>query len=167
MENKTVFIRDNFMSAGETEITDAEGQVVGLLDLQSAFTSSVRVLDQDGRLQVTGGFRFFSNRWTVSGPNGEERGTVRMKMSLWNKRFVYETSAKTYIITSPAFSRNYEIHDELEAPAASFERVSGMFSSGAYRVENSGKLPTAEWIAVVMGVHNIQKRNNHAASSTT
>lgn len=51
--------------------------------------------------------------------------------------------------------------------AASFRRTSGWFSSGAFVLDNQSEyLDTYELVAVVMGVHAINKRRNAANSVT-
>ncbi|WP_156416100.1 hypothetical protein [Gracilibacillus massiliensis] len=45
MENE-VFIAYNFFSAGKTEIMNADQQVIGHLDLKSAFSSSVAIYNE-------------------------------------------------------------------------------------------------------------------------
>ncbi|MGE8079966.1 hypothetical protein [Peribacillus loiseleuriae] len=72
-----------------------------------------------------------------------------------------------YEIKSEAFSRQYEIYDSQSKLLAKFEKVSGFFSSAAYRLSSyETSMPAWEWIAVVMGVNAIIKRNNSAAANS-
>jgi uncharacterized protein YxjI len=163
---KLIF-RDNFFSAGQTEIVDEHSQPMGELDLKSSFGSSVDVYGSDGRLACAGKFRRFSNKWEVAAGDGRLLGTVRYRMSFFDKKFEYDAGARgIFRITSPAFSREYTIQNHMGREVARFGRISGWFSSGAYALENlSDELESYELIAVVMGVHSIQKRHQSAASS--
>ncbi|NGQ96172.1 hypothetical protein G3578_13480 [Brevibacillus sp. SYP-B805] len=159
------YFRDNFFSAGRTDIVDAQENVVGVLDLKTAFNSSVDVYDDSGALKCSGAFPFFSNKWEVTGPRGDERGVLKTRMSFFTKKYEYTTTqGECYEITSPAFSRSYEIHDEDGTLVASFEQVSGWVWPSAFCLENfSNRLDSYELVAVIMGMHNIQKRQQAAA----
>ena len=61
-----LIFRDNFFSAGMTEIQNEAGAPAGRLDLKSAFTSSLEVYDGSDRLVCTGKLPFFSRRWVIS-----------------------------------------------------------------------------------------------------
>ncbi|WP_409252973.1 hypothetical protein V1502_03315 [Bacillus sp. SCS-153A] len=162
-----LYFSDNFFSSGRTDIFNSEKERVGELDLKSAFSASVDVLDNEGQILASGKFPFFGNRWIVSGKNGEELGELRQKWSFFAKKFQYHSVGKgTYTIESEAFSKEYTILDQQGAVSCSFEKVSGFFSSPAYKLENkSANLSNQELVAVVMGVNAIQKRNNAAAAN--
>ena len=66
------------------------------------------------------------------------------------------------------FSREYEIFDERGERVAHFEKISGFFSSGAFRLDNTAmKLNDYELVAVIMGVHAIHKRDSASSSAAT
>ncbi|MDP5275740.1 hypothetical protein [Chengkuizengella axinellae] len=169
MENNIVYFKENFFSSGLTDIYSEQKEKVGELDLKSAFSSSIDVRDEKGFTVIKGGFRFFSNKWVMSDRIGHELGIVRAKISLFSKRYVYETRSDEYYITSPSFSRQYEILDDKQKLVAEFNKINGFFESAAYKLtNNSSKLSTPELIAVVMGVNAIRKRHNsNGASATT
>ncbi|MBY9079648.1 hypothetical protein KIH86_01450 [Paenibacillus sp. HN-1] len=158
--------RDNFFSAGITEILNEQNENMGSLDLKSALGSSIEVYGPQGRQLFQGSFRFFSNKWEVSSAEGELAGVLRSRFSWSGKKFTYETEGRgVYEIDSPAFSKEYEIADETRI-AASFTQLNGWLSPGAYLLENSSKLlDSYELVAVIMGVHAIQKRHRSAAST--
>ncbi|TFD95845.1 hypothetical protein [Jeotgalibacillus sp. R-1-5s-1] len=165
MENK-VYFSDRFFSAGKTDIFNSSKEQIGRLNLQSSFTSSVSVEDQEGNVLVEGSFPFFSNKWTIKQPGGRELGTVKYSLSFFTKRYTYMTPAAIYKIHSPAFSREYSILDQSDQVVAVFKKVNDFFSSPAFELRNhSATLLTDELIAVVMGVHAIEKRNNSSAAS--
>jgi len=163
-----LIFRDNFFSAGITEIQNEAGAPAGRLDLKSAFSSSVEVYDGSGGLVCTGRFPFFSRKWIVSSPGDVELGNLRSRISLGSKRFEYDALHRgIYEIRSPLFSREYEIFDESGASVAHFEKISGFFSSGAFQLTNTAmKLNDYELAAVIMGVHSIQKRDSAASAAT-
>jgi hypothetical protein len=166
MKDQTLYFKDNFFSKGRTEIFNQTKGKVGELDLKSAFSSSVDVLDNDGNLVMTGKFGFFSNKWRISDSSGVEVGVLKQKLSLLSKKFEYDSNGRGILsILAEAFSRQYEIFDEQSRLIARFERVSGFFSSPAFQLTNyHEKFPTEELIAVVMGINAIQQRNNSAAA---
>jgi hypothetical protein len=161
------YFQDNFFSAGRTDIVDTQENMVGVLDLKTAFNSSVDVYDASGALKCSGAFPFFSNKWKVAGPSGEERGVLRARLAFFAKKFEYSrTQGDLYDITSPVFSRRYEIHDEAGTLVASFEQVSGWVWPSAFCLENfSNHLDSYELVAVIMGMHSIQKRQRAAAAT--
>ena len=152
-----LYFRDRFFSSGTSEIMDASGSELGHIDLKSAFGSSLDIYDSSRNLIYSGEFRVFSNKWNVLDPQGETIGIVRSRMSFLEKKFEYQAGSRgIFTITSPAFSRDFTIVDE----------VSGFFSSGAYRLHNnSSEIDSYELIAVIMGVHSIRKRQSQAANS--
>ncbi|RIW26838.1 hypothetical protein D3H55_23465 [Bacillus salacetis] len=162
-----LYFADNFFSSGRTEIYNAEKEVVGELDLKSAFSASVDVLNNDGSIMASGKFPFMGNRWVVAGKEGEDIGELRQKWAFFTKRFQYQSLGKgIFSIESEAFSKEYTILDDQGAVICSFERVSGFFSTPAYKLENFSEcLSNQELVTVVMGVNAIQKRNNAAAAT--
>ncbi|WP_223068213.1 hypothetical protein [Paenibacillus caui] len=163
-----LYFRDNFFSTGVTEILNEQGENVGHLDLKSAFSSAIDVYGQNGQLLCKGHFPFFSGKWEVTGGDGRPLGVLRSRVAFFTKKFTYETQGRgSYEITSPAFSREYEISDE-SGIVASFKQVNGWFSSGAFLLNNQcADLNTYELVTVIMGMHQIQKRHQAAANSAT
>ncbi|MEK5057452.1 hypothetical protein ACFSVM_12780 [Paenibacillus shunpengii] len=161
--------RNNFFSSGMTEIVDGTGQEAGSIDLKSAFGTSLDIYGPSRDLVYSGKFRAFSGKWNVMDPEEEIIGIVRAKMSFLTKRYEYHAGSRgIYSITSPAFSKEYTIEDESGNVAATFTRTSGFFGPGSYRLDNlSSEVDSYEWIAVVMGVHSIQARQNNAANAAT
>jgi uncharacterized protein YxjI len=139
---------------------------MGQLDLKSAFGSSLAIYDQTGNLRFNGNFGFFSSKWRITLPDGAEIGLVRTRMSFLTKRFEYDAGARgVYEITSPAFSREYEVRSVSGELKARFDRINGWFEAGAYLLDNvSETLDSYELISVIMGVHAIQKRQRQAAT---
>lgn len=165
----SIYFKDNFFSSGITEIMDKDGGVIGSLDLKSAFGSSLDVYNASRDLVCSGSFRFFSNKWNITDGHGEELGLLRMRISFFTKKFEYDAGQRgVYEITSPAFSNEYEITDHAGRVVAHFSRISGWLQSGAYQLQNeSDILGDWELVAVVMGIHQIRKRNNNAAASSS
>ncbi|MDQ0192300.1 hypothetical protein [Paenibacillus wynnii] len=154
-----LYFRDKFFSTGITEILNEKEEDVGHVDLKSAFSSSIDVYGQNGHLLYKGSFPFFSGKWEVANVDGDQIGVLRSRLSFFTKKFTYETHGRgEYEITSPAFSKEYEIADESGVLVAQFERINNWFSSGAFHLNNkSGFLDTYELVAVIMGMHAIQK----------
>ncbi|GIO98757.1 hypothetical protein J14TS5_38430 [Paenibacillus lautus] len=164
-----LYFKDNFFSSGITDIMDREGSIIGSLDLKSAFGSSLDVYNASGDPVCSGSFRFFSNKWNIVSGNGDELGVLRMRICFFTKKFEYDAGSRgVYEITSPAFSNEYEITDDAGRVIAQFSRISGWLQSGAYQLQNeSDVLGDWELVAVVMGIHQIRKRNNNAAASSS
>ncbi|NOU73679.1 hypothetical protein GC098_20015 [Paenibacillus sp. LMG 31458] len=157
-----LYFRDNFFNSGITEILDEQEENVGHLDLKSPFGSAIEVYGQNGQLLCKGSFPIFSSKWEVTGANGGQLGVLRSRVAFFTKKFTYETERRgNYEIISPVFSKEYEISDESGAHVARFEQVNGRFSSGAFLLNNQCEyLDTYELVAVIMGMHAIQKRQN-------
>jgi hypothetical protein len=164
--NGVLYFMDNFFSSGRTDIYNTEKERVGELDLKSAFSAGVEVLNNDGGVLASGKFPFWGNRWIVFGKDGDEIGELKQKWSFFSKKFQYQSfGSRTFFIESEAFSKEYTILDSQGAVVCHFERVSGFFASPAYRMENmSSDLSNEELIAVIMGINAIQKRNNSAST---
>ncbi|MGM1048234.1 hypothetical protein SAMN05661091_4716 [Paenibacillus uliginis N3/975] len=164
-----LYFKDNFFNSGETSVMNEAGEIVGTVDLKSSFGSSLDVYDETGMKVYSGSFRFFSNKWEVCDRNEYELGVLRMRMSFFSKKYEYDAGERgIYEITSPAFSKEYEIQGEGGRCVATFHRVSGWLQSGAYHLKNDSQhLDDWELIAVVMGVHAIQKRVNSSGSSAS
>ncbi|CAG7649577.1 hypothetical protein ACFQI7_26380 [Paenibacillus allorhizosphaerae] len=166
MESGKVYFRDNFLSSGETDITDEREWKVGSLDLHSMFGSGITVRDASGREIVKGKFPVFSNTWTISDHMDRELGRLKAKLTFFAKRFVYvSVSGQELYIESPAFSNEYEVKTAEGSTAAHFRKISGMFSAGAFELVNDSNFPMEELIAVVMGVHAIRKRQQSTAAT--
>ncbi|NGM85252.1 hypothetical protein G5B47_22875 [Paenibacillus sp. 7124] len=163
-----LYFRDNLFSAGVTEILNEQGESIGQIDLKSAFGSAIDVYGPNGQLLYKGHFPFFSGKWEITDGGGGQFGVLRNRFSMFTKKFTYETDGRgSYDITSPAFSKEYEVSDESKI-VAHFKQVNGWFSSGAFVLNNqSDHLDTYELVAVIMGMHEIQKRHRDAAISAT
>ncbi|MFC5650226.1 hypothetical protein ACFPYJ_14030 [Paenibacillus solisilvae] len=161
-----LYFRDNFFNAGQTEILNENNERVGEVDLRSSFGSALDVYDQKGNQLYGGSFTFFSNKWHVTGTAGVETGLLRSRLSLLSKRYEYDAYGRgVYKITSPAFSREYEIRDGGEQLAAEFEKVNSWFSASAYCLRNhSPHVDSYEWITVILGMHEIQKRRRNQST---
>ncbi|MFD0693947.1 hypothetical protein ACFQZT_07570 [Paenibacillus sp. GCM10027628] len=156
-----LYFRDNFFNAGQTDILNEKNERVGEVDLRSAFGSALDVFDRTGNQVYGGKFAMLSNKWIVTGPSGDECGILRHRMSFMSKRYEYDAFGRgIYEIESEAFSREYEISDESGSVTASFEKVNGWFSASAYCLTNqTNEIDSYEWIAVILGMHEIQKRS--------
>jgi len=162
----TLYFKDNFFSAGRTEIFNSSKEKVGELDLKSAFSSGVDVLDQDGNLVVSGKFPFFSNKWRITDKFEQEIGVLKQKLTFLAKKYEYDAYGRgIYLIESEPFSHTYEIFDEHSNQIARFEKVSAFFESRAYQLSSTtDTVSSEELIAVVMGINAIQKRRSNAAA---
>jgi hypothetical protein len=170
MNEKSLYFKDNFFSSGRTEIFNSLKEVVGVLDLKSAFSSSIDVLNNDGKKNVSGKFAFFSNKWRIFDSAEQEIGILKQKFTFLAKKYEYNAYERgLYLIEAEPFSRQYEIFDEQSNQMAKFEKVSGFFASPAYKLTNfNEQVSSEELIALVMGVNAIQKRrksNNAAAGN--
>ncbi|BCG61133.1 hypothetical protein [Paenibacillus sp. URB8-2] len=161
-----LYFRDNFFNAGLTEILNEQGESIGQIDLKSAFGSAIDVYGDNGELLYKGRFPFFSGKWEVTDADGGQLGVLRSRFAWFTKKFTYETEGRgSYDITSPAFSKEYEVSDESRI-VAYFKQVNGWFASDAYVLNNqSDYLDTYELVAVIMGMNEIQK--NAEANSAT
>ncbi|MFC4101175.1 LURP-one-related/scramblase family protein [Paenibacillus xanthanilyticus] len=155
-----LYFRDNVFNSGTTAIMNANQDQVGEVDLRSTFGSSLEVFDGAGGSLYSGGFPFFSGKWTITGADGAERGRLRGRMSFLSKKFEYEAYGRgIFDIEAGAFSSEYEIRDGQGQLAATFEKVSGWFSSSAYRLScEMTAVDAFEWVAVILGLNEIQKR---------
>lgn len=158
-----LYFKDNFFNSGKTEILGEQKEVLGMLDLKSGFSSSMDVYDGSGTLVYSGKFPFFSSKWDITNPDGEVVGKLRSRMS-FSQKYEYTSSIMgCFQITSPAFSKEYEIHNENGGLIASFEKISGWFSSEAYCLNNhSLELDTYELVAVIMGMNAIKRQQQNA-----
>lgn len=137
MPTSTIYFRDNFFSSGITEIYNGKKERIGSLDLKSAFSSSVDVVNKDGVIVVKGHFPFFSRKWVISDEENREIGYLRQRFSFLAKKYEYVSENKgVFTIESEAFSREYRIVDDKEVTVAEFKRVSGFFESPVYRLVN-------------------------------
>ncbi|MEN1988332.1 hypothetical protein [Paenibacillus hubeiensis] len=163
-----LYFRDNFFNAGYTEIMNHAQEQAGYLDLKSAWGSSLDVYDRSG-LACSGKFRMLSNRWEIDRADGYPLGVLRARFSFFSKKYEYDAGQRgIYEVSAPAFSQDYEIAGTDGSVVARFQRTSGWFSSGAFMLSNtSDQLDSYELVAVVMGVHAINKIRNSAASSSS
>jgi hypothetical protein len=162
-----LYFSDRFFSSGETDIMNTAGEAAGKLDLKSMMTQSVSVYGPDSALRYSGKFRFFGGKWEVLDPSGFEVGLLRARFTLFSKRYEYNTGSRgVYRIEAPAFTHQYSILDENESEVASFQKVSGWLQAGAFQLQNrSPQLDSYELVAVIMGVHSIQKQQSSAAAT--
>jgi uncharacterized protein YxjI len=167
--DKVVYFKDNFFSAGRTEIYNEAKEKVGELDLKSMFSAGVEIVDLDGSVKVSGKFPFFGVKWRIYDGQEQEIGALKQKLSFFSKKYEYEANERgTYFIKSEAFSKQYDIYENDTSIVAKFEKISGFFASPAFQLTNhSTLLSTEELIAVVMGVNAIQRRNNSNSSAST
>ncbi|WP_408009361.1 hypothetical protein ACJROX_03320 [Pseudalkalibacillus sp. A8] len=167
METNVLYFSDNFFSAGMTEIFNEQKEVIGKLDLKSAFSSKLDVLNESDEVIVRGAFRFFSSKWSITDKNDEEIGLLRQRLSFFTKRYEYKAYDRgVYQIVSESLSKEYSVLDENDAVIAHFEKTSGFFESPSYKLRNdSSILSNEELIAVVMGITMIMKQNNSAATT--
>ncbi|MGP7817938.1 hypothetical protein [Niallia sp. 01092] len=169
MTRETLYFTDNFFSAGKTTIFNELKKEVGVLDLKSAFTSGVSVLDTDGNAVISGKFPLMGSRWRIYDNQGTEIGNLRNKFSLLSKKYEYNAYGRgIFLIKSEAFSKQYQLVKEgTEEVVAEFNRITGFFSSPAYQlIKFDDVLFMEELIVVVMGVNAIEKSINSAASSS-
>ncbi|MFC4778226.1 hypothetical protein ACFO9Q_15610 [Paenibacillus sp. GCM10023252] len=164
-----LYFRDNFFNAGSSDIMDAEGNHAGSLDLRSAFGSGLDVYNGQGLKMCAGEFPFFSNKWHITTADDCELGVLRARMSFLKKKYEYDSGGRgIYEIVSPAFSNEYAVLDEDENEVASFAKISGWLHPGAFCLNNQSQhLDHYELIAIVMGVHAIQKRQNASIAGST
>ncbi|RXZ79344.1 hypothetical protein EBB07_23080 [Paenibacillaceae bacterium] len=162
-----LYFHDNFFSAGETQIMNASGASVGTINLQNMLTATMSVYDANGKLRCSGKFPFFSMRWEVTDGQGSVWGELRRRFTLFEKRYEYNTYSRgLFYIEAPAFSRSYDIFDHSGRKVAAFYNTNNWLQSGAFCLTNhdASLLDDYELIAVIMGVHSIQKRQRNAAN---
>lgn len=166
MAKNILYFKDNFFSAGRTDIYNEEKEIVGELDLRSAFSSGIDVLNSKGELMISGKFPMLGIKWRIYDSQENELGSLGSKFSLFSKKFEYDANGRgVFTITSEAFSHEYEIL-EGDVAVARFEKISGFFASPAYQLKNdTDMLSNEELIAVVMGVNAIHKRQRNNAGS--
>lgn len=162
-----LYFKDNFFNAGISDIMNEAGEVAGSVDLKSAIGSALIVYDLSGARVCGGKFRFLSNKWEISDYGEGLMGVLRARMSFFSKRYEYDAGHRgTYEITSPAFSKEYTIQSTNGETVASFAKINGWLQSGAFCLNNnSSELNGYELVAVVMGVHEIQKRSRSNSSA--
>jgi len=160
-----LYFKDKFFNSGISDIMNHDGEVVGSMDLKSTFGSSLDVFGHQGQIVCGGKFRSFSNRWIISDERDGQLGVLRRRMSFLTKKYEYDTGNRgVYEITSPAFSKEYSIQRSNGEIVASFAKVSSWMQTGAFRLFNDSKeLDSYELVVVVMGVHEIQKRDSQNA----
>lgn len=168
MDYKNLYFSDGFFSSGQKNIYTKDEHIVGTLDLKSAFTSTIDVLDLKGNILISGKFPLFSNRWIVTNQEGDELGFVRARFSFFAKKYEYTAHNRgIFRIDSETFSQRYEILNENRKQVGRFKKVSAILSHPAYELSQvSEDIEIVEMIAVVMGVNAIQKRSHSAAKST-
>ncbi len=161
-----LYFKDKFFNSGISDIMNSDGEVVGNMDLKSAFGSSLDVSNHQRQILCSGKFRFFSNKWFISDERNGQMGVLRVRLSFLKKRYEYDAGNRgVYEITSPAFSKEYSIQRSNGEVVASFARTNSWMQTGAFRLQNDSKeLDSYELVAVVMGVHEIEKRDSHSDS---
>ena len=168
MNYKNLYFLDQFFSSGQKDIYTSDEHIVGKLDLKSAFTSTIDVLDLKGNILISGKFPLFSNRWIITNQEGNELGFVRARFSFFAKKYEYTAHERgIFRIDSETFSQRYEILNEKGKKVGQFKKVNSVLSSPGYELSQASKeIEIEEMIAVVMGVNAIQKRSHAAAKST-
>jgi hypothetical protein len=166
MSNEALYFSDNFFSAGVTDIYNSSKEKVGQLDLKSAFSASLDVIDEAGHLVISGKLSFWGNSWVILDNVGNEIGVLKAKFSFFSKKYEYNSHGRGfYRIESEPFSTLYEIYNEDSAEVGRFEKISGFFSSPAFKLTSDVKqLSSYECVAIVMGINAIQKRNRNAVN---
>ncbi|MFD1039322.1 hypothetical protein ACFQ3N_13095 [Virgibacillus byunsanensis] len=71
---ESIYFTDNFFSKGTTDIFNSEREKVGSLDLKSAFSSRVDILDVVGKVVMKGSSPFLSRKWIVKDHHEQEIG---------------------------------------------------------------------------------------------
>ncbi|CEG28938.1 hypothetical protein [Bacillus sp. B-jedd] len=167
MVKQTLFVSDNFFSAGRTDIFNDAQEKVGEINLKSIFSAELDVLNMDGETIVNGRFPFLSRRWIVAGSRGEEIGELKARLAFFSKKYEYSTAdGRIFEIESEAFSNLYIMYDENRNEAGRFEKISGFFSSPAFQLTSFDEgLDIYEFIAVVMGVNAIQKAERNTRNA--
>ncbi|WP_020618928.1 hypothetical protein [Paenibacillus daejeonensis] len=161
-----LYFNDRLFSRGRSEIKDANGVKAGTIDLERArilkMTSDLSVYGPDAQLRCSANYRFRSNRWEISDATGTLLGWMKIRASFFSKKFQYDADSRgVYTIEAPAFSRSYTIVDQNGSRVASFEQTNNWLRPGAFRLLNeSPLLDDYELVAVIMGIHNIRKREN-------
>ena len=168
MNYSHLYFTDSFFSTGQKDIFTKNKEIVGKLDLKSAFTSTIDVLDLQDNILISGKFPIFSNRWVVTNQTGEELGFVRARFSFFVKKYEYTAHKRgIYRIESETFSKTYEIFTEKGKRVGQFKKVNTFFATPAFEMrQDKEDIEIGEMIAVVMGVNAIQKRSHSAANST-
>ena len=168
MEYRSLYFSDSFFSFGHKNIYTSDEQIIGKLDLKSAFTSTIDVLDLKGNIMVSGKFPLFSNRWIITNHKGDELGFVRARFSFFAKKYEYTAHGRgIFRIDTESFLKKYEIFSEKGNRVGLFKKVNAMLSSPAYELtQTSRDIEINEMIAVVMGVNAIHKRSHSAAKSS-
>lgn len=159
-----LYFRDNFFNAGRTDIVNARREPAGTLDLKSAFGSSLDVLDLKRESCLQRKVPVHVNQMGGDGGGRKPAGRAETPSQFHVEKFIYESEGRgIYEIFSPAFFKEYSITDERGLAVAQFEKVNGWFESGAFCLRNeSERLGSYELIAVVMGVHETNKRMSNA-----
>lgn len=168
MNYSQLYFLDSFFSTGQKDIYTKNREIVGKLDLKSAFTSTIDVLDLQGNILISGKFPIFSNKWVVTNQAGEELGFVRARFSFFAKKYEYIAHNRgIYRIDSETFSKTFEILTEKGKRVGQFKKVNEFFSTPAFEMsQDKQDIEIGEMIAVVMGVNAIQKRSHSVANTT-
>ncbi|EGL16510.1 MULTISPECIES: hypothetical protein [unclassified Paenibacillus] len=165
-----LYFKENFFSTGKSPILEASGIQAGTLDMKHMLSSSLSVLDSSGRKVCSDSSRLLSlgRKWDITDGRGNILGVLRPRFTLLAKKYEYDAGRRgIFDIESPLLSKHYTIRDSSDALAAEFRQVNGWLQSGAFRLRNeSPMLDSFELIAVIMGVHELQRRN-HMTGSTT
>ncbi|OCA84178.1 hypothetical protein A8F94_15775 [Bacillus sp. FJAT-27225] len=167
--DQTLYVSDTFFSAGRSDIFNEGKEKVGELDLKSAFSTSLDVLNSKGEIVYSGRFPFFSNKWEVSDSTGEEVGYLKARFAFFAQKYAYSTRfGRTFEIESEALSNLYIVNDESEQEVGRFEKINGFFSAPAFQVTSlEGGPEPFELIAVVMGVNELQKASRRRTHNNT
>ncbi|MCM3749779.1 hypothetical protein M3223_20805 [Paenibacillus pasadenensis] len=162
-----LYFKDNFFSIGTTDIMDSAGAPIGLVDLKVASNSTLEVFGANKESLYVGKFPFFSSKWTVLDAKEKELGKLYAKMALFNKRYEYDSNGRgLYRLSSFAHTSDYEITNDEGAIIATFKKTSGWLSPSAYRLNcKDSRIDPMEWVAVILGMNQIQKRQSAAAAT--
>lgn len=168
MEHKNLYFSDNFFSTGKKDIFTKDKEIVGELNMKSAFTSTIDILDIKGNHLINGKFPLFSNRWTITNQKQEELGFLRSRFSFFAKKYEYTAQDRgIYKIETEVMFNKYEIVDQTGSRIGQFSIIKNFFMAPAYElIQFKEDLEINEMIAIITGINAIQKRS-HSASKTT
>ena len=154
--------RGKAFNGGRIEIVNEHEEPVGVIGLLGLFRSSMAVFGRDGDGPLFGGkFRMLSHKWAVTDASGEECGMLKCQWLSLFERYEYDRyGVGGFKIKASLFSRKYEIRNDKGELVVSFQKVNRWLESPAFRltVHRRWIIDGYEWVVVVMGINEIQKR---------
>jgi|GEM_PF-1245206 len=154
-----LYFNERTWTKGLSDILNSKGEKVGVIDLKSAWTSSIAIYDASDALICTGNFRTFSLKWDVKDAKGKNMGTIRDSSSFFKRKYQYETEGRgVYTIEIAPFMGACTVVDAYRSIAATFQQINGWLQADAFRLRNhSPWLNHYELIAIIFGMHQINK----------